>query len=63
MTYRVEVEATGGFVATFDAEGDKEASDIVWGKIREKYGSGWSRTSIQLKKIDVDQAIKNSTPP
>jgi hypothetical protein len=63
MTYRVEVEAAGGFIATFDAEGDKEASDKVWEKIREKYGSAWNHTSIRLKKIDVDAAIRNSTPP
>jgi hypothetical protein len=63
MTYRVEVEATGGFIATLDAEGDKEASDKVWEKIREKCGSGWSRTAIRLEKIDADEVVKNSTPP
>jgi hypothetical protein len=32
MTYRVKVEATGGFIATLDAESDKEASGKAWEK-------------------------------
>jgi hypothetical protein len=63
MTYRVEVKATGGFIITFDAGCDKEASDKAWEKLREKYGSGWSSILMQVEKIDVDAAIRNATPP
>jgi hypothetical protein len=50
MQYRVEVEATGGFVTTFEAENDSDAAAKIQAEIQKRYGQGWGYIRTEIKK-------------